>query len=142
MSLEAYLSFILLCADPEIKNKVNSENFQKDSSWWYVIWVVHMPVPGILHAPTLVRAWWWPTELTRTFVREYWSVQLTWEWLLLSMLEDYYLPLNNYDLEIYHSVIIVVHIMKNRQLTMWDKLIYVIEDIASWILWRKSDCIH
>ena len=54
------------------------------------------------------------------------------------MFEDYYLLLNSYDLERYHSGTNVVQHVKNRWLTIWDKLIYIIEGTASWSLWKKS----
>ena len=53
------------------------------------------------------------------------------------MFEKYYLLLNSYDLEREHSDTSVVQHVKNRQLTLWDKLMYVIGETVSWILWRK-----
>lgn len=54
------------------------------------------------------------------------------------MFEDYYLVLNSYDLESYHSGTNAAYHVKSRRITIWDKLTYVIGDTASWILWRKS----
>ena len=47
-----------------------------------------------------------------------WSIQPTWECPLLLMFEDYYLVLNSYDLESYHSGTNVVHHVKSRPLTI------------------------
>lgn len=47
-----------------------------------------------------------------------WSIQPTWECPLLLMFEDYYLVLNSYDLESYHSGTNVAYHVKSRRLTI------------------------
>lgn len=58
------------------------------------------------------------TWLVEPLSRSNWSIQPVWEWPLLSVFEDYYLPLNSYDLESYHSGTDVVQRVKNRRLTV------------------------
>lgn len=56
--------------------------------------------PLFRHGVVLVDNQKWFAEC---FSMSNWSPQPVWAWPLLSVFEDYYLPLNRYDLESYHS---------------------------------------